>query len=58
MTATFLLCDAWFDTITLPGSELVQSVLFAVFAELPIAGLCLWLARDADRFCGRECFRP
>jgi hypothetical protein len=59
VTATFLLCDAWFDMITSrPGSELTQSVLFAVFAELPIAALCLWLARDADKFCARERFLP
>ncbi len=36
----------------------MQSVLFAVFAELPIAALCLWLARDADKFCARERFLP
>jgi hypothetical protein len=52
VTAAFLLCDAWFDIVTSrPGSELVQSVLFALFGELPMAGLCFWLARDADKVC-------
>ncbi|MEZ5210923.1 hypothetical protein MYK68_04045 [Gordonia sp. PP30] len=36
-TATMLICDAWFDVMTSAGSELVVSVLTAVFAELPLA---------------------
>ena len=59
ITGTMLLCDAWFDMITSRGgSEVVQSALFAVFAELPMAGLCFWLARDADKFCARAHFLP
>jgi hypothetical protein len=59
ITGTFLLCDAWFDMITSrPGSELVQSALFALFAELPTATLCFWLARDADKVCARERLLP
>ena len=54
ITGAFLLCDAWFDLITSrPGSELVESSLFAVFGELPMAALCLWIARDADKVCAR-----
>jgi hypothetical protein len=52
ITGTFLLCDAWFDLITSrPGSELVESSLFAILGELPMAALCFWIARDAERVC-------
>jgi len=52
ITGTFLICDAWFDLITSrPGSELVESSLFAVLGELPMAALCFWIARDAERIC-------
>ncbi|MCX4745772.1 hypothetical protein OG455_09590 [Kitasatospora sp. NBC_01287] len=44
-TATLLLVDAWFDTMTAaPGSDLASSILMAVFAELPLAALCATLA--------------
>ena len=49
ITATFLVCDAWFDLVTSrPGPERLQSGLLAVLGELPIAALCFWLARDAE----------
>jgi hypothetical protein len=49
VTGTFLICDAWFDLLTSrPGPELVESSLFAILGELPLAGLCFWLARDAE----------
>lgn len=52
ITGTFLVCDAWFDLITSrPGSELVESSLFAGIGELPMAALCFWIAHDADRVC-------
>lgn len=52
VTGAFLLCDAWFDLITArPGSELLESSLFATFGELPMAALCLWIAYDAERIC-------
>jgi hypothetical protein len=48
VTGTFLICDAWFDLVTSrQGPELVESSLFALLGELPLAGLCFWLARDA-----------
>jgi len=54
VTGTFLVCDAWFDLVTArPGGELVASSLFAAFGELPLAALCFWIARDADRICER-----
>ena len=49
--ATLLLADAWFDVVTAArGSEVVESALEAVFAEVPLALVCLWIAYDAERF--------
>jgi hypothetical protein len=49
--ATLLLVDAWFDVLTAStGSELVLALIEAVFVELPLALVCLWLARGAERF--------
>ena len=48
--ATLLLADAWFDVVTAARGELVESVLEAVFAEIPLALICLWIAYDAERF--------
>jgi hypothetical protein len=42
VTGTMLLCDAWFDVVT---SWDMEALLLAVFAELPLALLCLLLAR-------------
>jgi hypothetical protein len=49
MTATLLLVDAWFDTTTSTGSDLVVAVVLAVVAELPLAALCAVLALRASR---------
>jgi hypothetical protein len=50
--ATMLVCDAWFD-IWLSSDdtkELITAIVFAVVAELPMAALAFWIARDAERF--------
>jgi hypothetical protein len=47
-----LVCDAWFD-IWLSSADLpslLTAIAFAVVAELPMAALAFWLARDAERF--------
>jgi hypothetical protein len=50
-TAAMLLCDAWFDIVTSQGGgERVEAVLEAVFAELPLAALCVFVAYDVERF--------
>jgi hypothetical protein len=50
ITGTLLVCDAWFDVLTArPGSELVEALLSAALAELPLAALCFWMARDSER---------
>jgi hypothetical protein len=49
--ATLLFVDAWFDVLTASsGTELVIAIIEAVFVELPLALLCLWITRGAERF--------
>jgi hypothetical protein len=46
--AALLFIDAWFDVLTAStNTELVLALVEAVFVELPLALLCLLLARDA-----------
>ena len=52
--ATVLLVDAWFDVVTAPRGELTDAVLEAVLAELPLAIMCLWIARHVDRVIERR----
>jgi len=48
--ATLLFIDAWFDVLTSSTqTELVLALAEAVLAELPLALLCLLLARNAER---------
>jgi hypothetical protein len=57
MTGTLLVCDAWFDLLTArAGGELLQAVLEAAVAELPLAALCFWLARSSQP--SRSATRP
>src|SRR5204863_503856 len=47
--ATMLAVDAWFDVMTTPrGHGLFLSWLLAVLVELPLAGICLWIALHAE----------
>jgi hypothetical protein len=49
-SATLLFVDAWFDVLTSSTrAELVAAIVSAALVELPLAGLCLVLARDAER---------
>jgi hypothetical protein len=51
ITATMLVCDAWFDvTTSRPGSELLEAIAQAAFAELPLAAVCAFIVYDAERF--------
>ena len=48
--ATLLFVDAWFDVLTSSGTaELAVAIAEAVLVELPLAVVCLLLARDAER---------
>jgi hypothetical protein len=50
VAATLLICDAWFDNILANGTgERLEALAEAAFLELPLAILCVWLARDAER---------
>ncbi|HEV7959028.1 MAG TPA: hypothetical protein VGP11_06165 [Acidimicrobiales bacterium] len=45
--ATLFLLDAWFDVTTANHGDELQSVVLAVFIEVPSALLLLWVARRA-----------
>ena len=50
-TGTMLVVDAWFDIVLEShADELRQSILLAVFAELPAAAFCFWIAMRTERF--------
>ena len=54
VTATLLLCDAWFDVATSdPGRDLMASIASAVFIEIPLALSLLWLCRRLSRISSR-----
>jgi hypothetical protein len=47
ITGTLLVCDAWFDVLTSRGvSDVAQAAASAALIELPLAGLCFWMARN------------
>jgi hypothetical protein len=53
-TGTLLITDAWFDIILESHSdELRISILSAVFAELPAAAFCFWIAYRTEQFLSR-----
>jgi hypothetical protein len=50
-TGTLLITDAWFDiALESHADELRNAVFLAVFAELPVAVLCFWIAYRTERF--------
>ena len=52
--AALLAVDAWFDILTSSTSvERLMAIGEAALAELPLAVLCLLLARDAERVLAR-----
>ncbi|MGI8421747.1 MAG: hypothetical protein ACR2MU_05750 [Gaiellaceae bacterium] len=53
-SGTLLLCDAWFDILLESGSRIWIAILEAVIVELPLAALCFWIARDAERVLVRS----
>jgi hypothetical protein len=53
-TGTLLVTDAWFDVVLEShADELRQSIALAIFAELPLAALCFWIAHRTERFLAR-----
>jgi hypothetical protein len=54
-TGTLLAVDAWFDVLTSAERlDVVQASLLAVVVELPLAGLCFWLAWHTERLVDRS----
>jgi hypothetical protein len=50
IAGTLLCVDAWFDiTLEAGGRHLLAAVLEAALVELPLAAICFWVARDAER---------
>jgi uncharacterized membrane protein len=50
VAATLLLCDAWFDNVLANGfHEHAEAALEAALVEVPLALLCVWLARHGLR---------
>jgi hypothetical protein len=47
--ATLLIVDAWFDITTARRGDLLQGALLAIFVEIPLAALLLWIAWRASR---------
>ncbi len=53
--ATLLVVDAWFDVLTAPtGRELWAAVAMALLVELPLAGVCVWLAISGQSLLERR----
>lgn len=54
-SGTLLACDAWFDVLTAHGTDQAAIALFeAALVELPLAGLCLWMALRVERIMLRR----
>ena len=53
-TGTLLLTDAWFDVLLEShGNEMQNAIFLAVFAELPAAAFCFWIAFRTEKFLAR-----
>jgi hypothetical protein len=53
IAGTALLCDAWFDLATAqPGRDFAWALVFALAGELPLAGLCFWIAFEVGEVVG------
>ena len=54
-TATMLVVDAWFDVMTSPRPrDLLAAVAMALLVELPLAGVCVWLAVSGQSLLERR----
>ena len=53
-TAVLLVVDAWFDLMTTPSSQIVQSIVLAAVVELPLAVVCGWLALHTEELNERR----
>ncbi len=53
-TAALLLVDAWFDCLTTPWPQVLQSIVLCLLVELPLAALCLWLSYHTHQIAERR----
>jgi hypothetical protein len=53
VAGTMLIVDAWFDVLTAGRGGLGAAIAEAAAAELPLAFVCFWIARDTERFFAR-----
>lgn len=53
-TATLLAVDAWFDVMTSPPGQFLESVALAVLIELPLASVCVWLSYHTQQLAERR----
>ena len=53
-TATLLVVDAWFDVLTTPGAQRIESILLAGLVELPLAAVCIWLSWHTQQLAERR----
>jgi hypothetical protein len=51
---TMLVVDAWFDVTTARHSDLAAAILSAALVELPLAGVCGWIALHVDQVIERR----
>ena len=50
-TGTLLVVDAWFDIVLESHkNDIRAAIMRAVLAELPVAGLCYWIAYRTEKF--------
>lgn len=52
-TAAMLVSDAWFDVMTSSPLDRVAAIVAAIVFEIPLAFVCVWLARRAGRTIDR-----
>ena len=53
-TAALLLVDAWFDVLTSPAGQRLESIGLAAFVELPLAAVCIWLSWHTQQLAERR----
>jgi len=54
IAGTLLCTDAWFDiSLEVGGRHMVSSIVEAAVVEVPLAAICFWVARDAERALAR-----
>jgi hypothetical protein len=53
-TATLLVVDAWFDVVTTPSDQRLESIILCLAVELPLAAVCLWLSYHSHQIAERR----